>query len=102
MVGDKDLGMQQDGYSLANAPEVVQRVWQTADRLGYSRAFQPRVGQTPTDDQGPLQQAGTRAIDLIDFDFPYHHTTEDTLDKVSAERLQNVGDGGVATVRQQD
>jgi hypothetical protein len=100
MIGDKSLDIQQEGFSLANAPEVVQRVWQTADRLGYSRAFQPRVGQTLTDDHVPLQQAGIRAIDVIDFNFPYHHTTEDTLDKVSAESLQIVGDVAVALVRQ--
>jgi Zn-dependent M28 family amino/carboxypeptidase len=100
MIGDKDLGIQQEGFSIANAPEVVQRVWQTADRLGYSRYFQPRAGQTLTDDHVPLQQAGIRAIDVIDFDFPYHHTTDDTLDKVSAESLQIIGDVAVALIRQ--
>ncbi len=100
MVGDKDLDIQQEGFSLANAPEVVQRVWQTADRLGYGRIFQARAGQPLTDDHVPLQQAGIRAIDVIDFDFPFHHTTEDTIDKVSAESLQIVGDVAVALVRQ--
>ena len=100
MVGDKDLQFQQEGYSMANAPEVVQRVWQTAERLGYGRVFQARAGQTLIDDHVPLQQAGIRAIDVIDFDFPYHHTTEDTIDKVSAQSLQIVGDVAVALVRQ--
>ncbi|HEV8380445.1 MAG TPA: M28 family peptidase [Gemmatimonadales bacterium] len=100
MVGDKDLQFQQEGYSMVNAPEVVQRVWQMAQRLGYSRVFQPRTGQTLIDDHVPLQQAGIRAIDVIDFEFPYHHTTEDTLDKVSAESLQIVGNVAVALVRQ--
>jgi glutaminyl-peptide cyclotransferase len=100
MIGDKELDIQQEGFSVTNAPEVVQRVWQTADRLGYSRYFQPRVGQTLTDDHVPLQQAGIRAIDVIDFDFPYHHTTDDTIDKVSAESLQIIGDVAVALVRQ--
>ena len=100
MVGDKDLQFYQEGYSLAAAPEVVQRVWQTADKLGYSRVFIPRVGQTLIDDHVPLQHAGIHAIDVIDFDFPYHHTTEDTIDKVSAESLQIVGDVAVALVRQ--
>jgi len=97
MVGDKDLDFQQEGYSVANAPEVVQRVWQAAERLGYGRVFQARAGQTLIDDHVPLQQAG---IDVIDFDFPYHHTTEDTIDKVSAASLQIVGDVAVALVRQ--
>jgi peptidase M28-like protein len=99
MVGDKDLQFYQEGYSMASAPEVVQRVWQTAERLGYSKVFIARAGQTLIDDHVPLQQAGIRAIDVIDFDFPYHHTTEDTIDKVSAESLQIVGDVAVALVR---
>jgi peptidase M28-like protein len=99
MVGDKDLQFYQEGYSMASAPEVVQRVWQTADRLGYSKVFIARAGQTLIDDHVPLQQAGIRAIDVIDFDFPFHHTTEDTIDKVSAESLQIVGDVAVALVR---
>ena len=100
MVGDKDLQFLEEGYSVQNAPEVVQRVWQTADRLGYGRVFVKRVTQALTDDHVPLQQAGIRAIDVIDFDFPYHHTTEDTLDKVSAESLQIVGNVAVALIRQ--
>ena len=100
MVGDKDLQLPQEGYSAQNAPEVVQRVWQTADRLGYGNVFVKRVTQALTDDHVPLQQAGIRAIDVIDYDFPYHHTTEDTIDKVSAESLQIVGNVAVALIRQ--
>jgi hypothetical protein len=100
MVGDRDLQILQEGFSVQNAPEVVQRVWETADRLGYGRVFVKRVGEALTDDHVPLQQAGLRAIDIIDFDFPYHHTTEDTIDKISAESLQIVGDVAVALIRQ--
>lgn len=100
MVGDKDLQILQEGYSVQNAPEVVQRVWQTADRLGYGNVFVKRVTQALTDDHVPLQQVGIRAIDVIDFDFPYHHTTEDTIDKVSAESLQIVGNVAIALIRQ--
>lgn len=99
MVGDKDLQIPQEGHSMSGAPEVVQRVWRTAADLGYGRVFVPRVGEALTDDHVPLQQAGIRAIDVIDFDFPYHHTTEDTIDKVSAASLQIVGDVAVALVR---
>ena len=100
MVGDRDLQIFQEGYSVQNAPEVVQRVWQTAERLGYGSVFVKRVNQTLTDDHVPLQAVGIRAIDVIDFDFPYHHTTEDTIDKVSAESLQIVGNVAVALIRQ--
>ena len=100
MVGDKDLQITQEGYSISGAPEVVQRVWRIAAERGYGRVFVNRAGTALTDDHVPLQQAGIRAIDVIDFDFPYHHTTEDTIDKVSAESLQIVGDVAVALVRQ--
>src|SRR6266540_962301 len=100
MVGDKDLQFLQEGFSMSKAPEVVQRVWQVANQLGYGQVFAPRAGEALTDDHVPLQQAGIHAIDVIDFTFPYHHTTEDTIDKVSAASLQIVGDVAVAVVRQ--
>lgn len=100
MVGDKDLGLPQEGNSVAFAPEVVQLVWSTAERLGYGRVFQSRVGEALTDDHVPLQRAGIRAIDVIDFEYPHWHTTDDTIDKVSAASLQIVGDVAVALVRQ--
>jgi hypothetical protein len=31
-------------------------------------------------------------VDIIDFDYPYWHTVQDTPDKVSAESLQAVGE----------
>jgi peptidase M28-like protein len=100
MVGDKDLQIYQEGNSAAFAPEVVQRVWQTAAALGYRRTFVSTVRHTLTDDHVALQQAGIHAIDVVDFDYPYWHTTEDTIDKVSAASLQIVGDVAVALVRQ--
>lgn len=103
MVGDKDLEILQEGNSVAFAPEVVQRVWSTAERLGYGRVFLARVGQSLTDDHLPLQHVGIRAIDVIDLDYgpgnAYHHTTEDTIDKVSAASLKIVGDVALALVR---
>jgi hypothetical protein len=56
-----------------------------------------------TDDHLPLIRAGIRTIDVIDFTYGsgngYWHTLEDTVDKVSAESLQIVGDVAVALVR---
>ncbi|PYO88320.1 MAG: hypothetical protein DMD66_07950 [Gemmatimonadetes bacterium] len=100
MVGDKDLQIYQEGQSLAFAPEVVQRVWRVAAERGHDRQFIPSVRHTLTDDHVSLQKAGIHAIDVVDFDYPYWHTTEDTIDKVSAESLQIVGDVAVALIRQ--
>ena len=101
MVGDKDLQIYEEGQSMAYAPEVVQRVWQVASDRGYQRYFVPSMRHTLTDDHVSLQKVGIHAIDVVDFDYPYWHTTEDTLDKVSAESLQIVGDVAVSLVRQQ-
>lgn len=99
MVGDRDLQIYHEGNSAAFAPEVVVRVWRTADELGYGRYFLPGARHTLTDDHVPLQQAGIRAIDVVDFDYPYWHTTDDTIDKISAASLQIVGDVALALVR---
>jgi glutaminyl-peptide cyclotransferase len=44
------------------------------------------------DDHTPFLERGMRSVDIIDFDYPYWHTTSDTLDKVSSQSLKAVGD----------
>ncbi len=46
----------------------------------------------------PLLKAGLRVIDVIDYDYPAHHTPQDTIDKISAQSLQIVGDVAVSLV----
>ncbi len=103
MVGDKDLQIYQEGNSTAFAPEVVERVWRTAQDLGYGRYFLPAVRPTLIDDHVALQRAGIHAIDVVDFDYgpnnSYWHTTDDTPDKVSGASLKVVGDVAVALTR---
>lgn len=99
MVGDADLQIPKEGYSVDGAPEVVDRVWQKARDLGWGSIFRQDVGTWVTDDHIPLQQAGIRAIDVIDFTYPHHHTTDDTLDKISARSLAIVGSVALALVR---
>ena len=104
MVGDAMLQLRQEGYSLTGAPDIVELVWKTAERLGYQTTFlnEPMTGMT--DDHIPLQGIGIPAIDIIDFEYgpnnSYHHTTEDTFDKVSARSLKVVGDVVMALIRE--
>jgi Zn-dependent M28 family amino/carboxypeptidase len=44
-----------------------------------------------TDDHTPFLQRSIPAVDLIDFDYPYWHTTQDTADKVAPLSLERVG-----------
>ncbi len=99
MIGDADLRILQEGHSVSRAPEVVERVWTRARELGYGRSFRPTVRSAVTDDHVPLLDAGVRAIDVIDLDYPYWHTPDDTIDKISAESLQIVGDVAMALLR---
>lgn len=102
MIGDRDLEIYQEAWSAQRAPEVVQLVWRKADDLGYSRYFIPAVDQAITDDHIPLLDAGLHVIDVIDIRYPYHHTPQDTFDKVSAASLQIVGDVATALVTQDE
>lgn len=93
MIGDKDLDIYQEPISLNRAPEVVSLVWNEAQSLGYARYFiNSPSNQGVTDDHVPLLDVGIHTIDVIDFDYPAHHTPEDTFDKISAHSLQVVGD----------
>ena len=107
MIGDADLEIPQEGNSLERAPEVVSRVWDTAAKLGYQRYFPPRDGGAITDDHIPLLDKGLRVVDVIDINYlgppgsskpNYHHTPDDTLDKVSAQSLKIVGDVALALI----
>jgi Zn-dependent M28 family amino/carboxypeptidase len=87
MVGDSDLQL----YYEMNSDSLLQReIWQIAEELGYDQ-FIPEGKYHILDDHIPFLQAGIPAVDIIDFDYAYFHTTEDLPDKLSAESLQIVG-----------
>lgn len=88
MVGDAN----QDIYYERNSDKELQEIlWNIAARLGYRQWFIPEFRWAMTDDHTPFLKRGIRAIDIIDFDYPPWHTTQDTADKVSAESLERVG-----------
>lgn len=88
MVGDAD----QQLYLERNShPEVQMPLWEIAATLGYTDTFFSEYRHAMLDDHIPFAQRGIPAVDIIDFDYPYWHTTEDTPDKVSAESLERVG-----------
>ena len=90
MVGDRDLHLPVERNSNMYAPELVDRVWTIAENLGIP-VFDRALGPEMVDDHLELIKVGIPAIDIIDFDYPYWHTVEDTKDKTSAESLGYVG-----------
>lgn len=88
MVGDADLTI----FTERNSDETLtNEIWRTAAKLGYQDVFISAPKYSMLDDHTPFLEAGIPAVDIIDFDYPYWHTTEDTLDKVSADSLEAVG-----------
>jgi glutaminyl-peptide cyclotransferase len=88
MVGDADQRILLEGNS---DKELLSELWAVAAELGYEEHFVPESGYSLMDDHIPFRQKGWVAADIIDFDYPYWHTTQDTLDKVSADSLERVG-----------
>ena len=88
MIGDADLNIYKERNSNA---ELTDQIWNTANSLGYEGKFISEFKHSMLDDHTPFLQAGMPAIDIIDFDYPYWHTIQDTPDKVSAESLGIVG-----------
>jgi hypothetical protein len=103
MVGDRSLQLPPETLSQTAAPEVVDLVWDLARRMGHGDIFTTKDGIELTDDHVPLQRVGIHAIDVIDFTYgpnnDWHHSTEDTIDKVSAASLKVVGDVMMGVVR---
>jgi glutaminyl-peptide cyclotransferase len=89
MIGDADLNI----YLEKNSNHVIRaEIWETAAQLGYGDVFINEEKFSILDDHTPFLEAGIPAIDIIDFDYPYWHTTQDTVDKVAPESLHAVGD----------
>ncbi|MDZ4864007.1 MAG: M28 family peptidase [Gemmatimonadota bacterium] len=105
MVGDKELRLLPENQSVLAAPEVVDLVWTVAKEIGHGDVFVNDIGAGPTliDDHVELQKVGIRAIDVVDFEYgagnSFWHTPDDTIDKVSAQSLQVVGDVMMALIR---
>lgn len=86
MVCAKNLKIYKEESSVQNAKSLVDSFWNTAKKVN-NRVFQDKIGQNIKDDHTPLNQAGIPSILLIDFKYPPHHTTSDTLDKCSSKSL---------------
>jgi glutaminyl-peptide cyclotransferase len=96
MVGPKNLKIKREENS---TPWLAQLVWNTADRLHYESYFVRETTQEIDDDHIPFKKRGVPVVDIIDLnDYPYWHTTQDTMDKVSPKSLAVVGHVFVETI----
>lgn len=88
MVGDKNQMIYEE---MNSNQEIVRQIWAQAAHLGYADKIIPQLKYSMEDDHTPFLEARMPAIDMIDFDYPYWHTTQDTADKVSPESLYVIG-----------
>jgi Zn-dependent M28 family amino/carboxypeptidase len=99
MIGDKDLDIQRETRSTGWLVDLVR---QAAKKYGDERYFFQRE-EPVDDDHMPFVERGVPSIDVIDLDYgpdnSFHHTAEDTMDKISAKSLTIDGDVFLETIR---
>ena len=84
------------------ALEQEDLVAQAAKKYGYQQYFFKQEMDVE-DDHLAFVERGVPSIDIIDLDYgpnnSYHHTTQDTMDKISAHSLTIDGDVFMETIR---
>jgi len=92
MVGQKNLVVSMELKSIQYAKTLNYQLFRHASQVGLGDVFPLEFGQELKDDHLPLNRAGVRTIDLIDFHYlQYWHTLQDTPDKCSADSLGKIG-----------
>jgi hypothetical protein len=90
MVADRNLRIYMEKNSLKFAPDLTKSLWQSAAAVGVDE-FVPRAKHEVRDDHLPLNKiAKIPTCDVIDFDYPYWHTTQDVPNSCSGESLAKV------------
>lgn len=91
MVGDRDLDVTIPSDTDRKMADLL---FSSAEHQGGTKYFK-WYGTPILDDHSPFQKHGIPAIDIIDFNYGasnrYWHTKEDTIDKISQDSLQMIG-----------
>lgn len=88
LVGGAGLSLKKESNSSERLSDII---WSTARRMGHQSFFTEEGSVATEDDHIPFLREGVSAVNLIDLSYPYWHTAEDTLDKLSPENLEVVG-----------
>jgi glutaminyl-peptide cyclotransferase len=100
MVGSRSLHFAREESSTKS---LVDLMWATAARLGYSDIF-VNASSGAQDDHDSFLKRKVPSMDVIDFDreqdVPFWHTADDTLDKIRARSLAISGHVFLETVNE--
>ena len=99
MVGGKNATFAKELFSLRFAPSIVNKIWDTAKRIGYGQYFINTKGGGITDDHLFVNAAGIPSVDIIDFQpdsegngfYEHWHTVNDTMENIDRNTLKAVG-----------
>jgi len=97
MVGDKDLQIFKETHSLKGSSSFLDKIYRVARDQGVG-ALKEETKYTIFDDHYPFHRMGIPSTVLIDFDYPYWHTLQDTLDKCSIESMISIFSVVVKTI----
>jgi glutaminyl-peptide cyclotransferase len=98
MVGAKDATFPKEGNSLQYAPDIVNKIWSTAARAGYSYYFvDATVGQITDDHYYVNTIAHIPTADIVYMNpvtegfGSHHHTHDDNMSIIDTKTLEAVG-----------
>ncbi len=90
MIGDKNLEIYMEGFSYELARDLTLSLFEFAEKKNFSFMIK-EVKYYIIDDHLPLLKKKIPVSLLIDFDYPYWHTEEDTWEKINIESIKKVG-----------
>jgi hypothetical protein len=88
-IGNKGVRLRREGNSDQGLWDQVRAA---AGRVGVGAAFPAGRQVSIFDDHTPFRRAGIPAVDLIDWDYRYKDTVQDTYDKLSVDSVDAVGE----------
>lgn len=96
MVGGQNAQFLREGHSRALAADVLKKVWDTGNAIGYSSYFIYRDCGELVDDHFWMNKAGIPTVDIIHYNdeagfYINWHTQEDNLKNISKESLKATG-----------
>lgn len=89
MVCEKGVRLEKEKRSAESAPEQTNKLWEIGQSID-SASFSNQIRSEVKDDHTPLANSGIPSLVMIDLNYPYFHTSQDTLDKCSAKSLESV------------
>ncbi len=106
LVGAPGSTFYQEGISMAYAGTLVEKIWDTAHKIGHAKYFPKEKGGYVTDDHYYVNEfMGLPCVDIINYDInsengfgEYHHTMNDDMRWIDRATLKAVGETVVAVI----